>query len=154
MSRIYLILPSPCLPSFRNYSTTAWSIRMNRRGERKRTNQRSFPMKIRRGRSGKLFVLPFPSLHESNFCFTTVYIYEGEERIFLFPQRRPKVGTKFKLAQTSVRPRLHVIAKAREITLISRVAALVVICRWLGTIVFSRLPRFFLPSREGKHSCP
>lgn len=88
-------------------------------GKRKRTNRRSFPMKIRRGRSGKLFFpsLPLPSRVELLF-YNCVYTRgRGEERIFLFPQRRPKVGTKFKLA---ARPRLHsVIANTREITLIS-----------------------------------
>ena len=83
---------------------------------RKNANEiRSFPMKIRQGRS----VLPFPSLpfQRSNFCFTQLCI--REERIFLFSQRGPKFKLPGKRWSEHL---LEVTANTREITLILRVA--------------------------------
>lgn len=97
---------------------------------------RSFPMKIRQGRSEAVRPsLPFSSLpFRSRTSVLQVYVRGGEERIFLFSQRRPKSRS------LSFRKRwsehLEETANTREITLILRVARrsvghdeVVVICR-------------------------
>lgn len=93
MSRIYLIPPLPCLPSSRNYSPRDYPSKIVNR--RKNANEiRSFPMKIREGRSEAVSSLPSPSLQKSNFRFTTVYTAKGKGEYFSSP--RGEV-TKFKL---------------------------------------------------------
>lgn len=114
---------------------------------RKNANEiRSFPMKIRQGRS----VLPFPSLpfQRSNFCFTQL-VYTGRENISLLPEGTEVQASGQTLERTSLGGNgEHAWNYVNFASCQTRCTTmqLVVICRqhW---IVFWLTPRFFPRTR-------
>lgn len=88
----------PCLPSSPNYSPRDYPSEIVN-GRKNAKEIRSFPMKIRQGRSEAVRPsLLFPSLQKSNFCFTSVCTGRGRENISLLPEETEVA--KFKLPQT------------------------------------------------------